>query len=116
MPPQLELSLLYSEMAKDSALFAFYIDDIFGAFKFYQKQYIFLHNHFYLCLIWSQLKLVFPKLKIGMTKIFALRKEYEIGGRVKLKPDRIKKILNWPIPQDQTAVRAFLDTIQFIQC
>ena len=49
-----------------------------------------------------------------MTKIFALGEEYEIGGRVKLKSDKIDKILTWPIPQNQTAVRVFLETIQSI--
>ena len=47
-----------------------------------------------------------------MTKIFALREEYEIGGRVRLKPDKIEKILTWLVSQDQTALRAFFGTIQ----
>lgn len=51
------------------------------------------------------------KLKISMTKIFALREEYEIGKRLRLKPDKIEKTITWPIPQDQTVVRAFLATI-----
>lgn len=33
------------------------------------------------------------KIKIGMTKIFALGEEYKIGGRVRLKTDKMKKIL-----------------------
>lgn len=48
------------------------------------------------------------KLKIGMTKIFALGKEHKIDRRVRLKPHNIEKILIWPVPQDQTAVRPFL--------
>ena len=63
-------------------------------------------------MVWSKLKLMFSKLKIEMTKIFALGKEYEIGGRVKLKPDKIRKIFNWLVLQNQTTVRAFLSTIQ----
>ena len=47
-----------------------------------------------------------------MTKIFAFGEEHEIGERVKLKPDKIGKIFTWPVPQDQTAVRAFFGTIQ----
>lgn len=47
-----------------------------------------------------------------MTKIFALEEKHEIGRRVKLKPDKIEKILTWLVPQDQTAVRAFFGTIQ----
>ena len=56
------------------------------------------------------------KLKIGITKIFALGEEHKIGERVRLKPDKIEKILTWPIPQDHIAVRAFLRTIQSTQC
>lgn len=32
-----------------------------------------------------------------MTKIFALREEHEIGKKVRLKPDKIEKMLNWHI-------------------
>ena len=56
------------------------------------------------------------KVKIEMIKIFVLGEKHEIGGRVKLKSDKIEKILTWPIPQDQTVVRAFHDTIQSIHC
>lgn len=51
-----------------------------------------------------------------MTKIFALKKEYEIRGKIKLRSDKIEKILTWPIPQNQIVVRVFLDTIQSIRC
>ena len=78
--PQPELLLLYNKTAKKSASFTFYMDDIFGAFKTYQKQYIFLHDHFFPHMVWSRLKLILSKLKIGITKIFALRKEHNIGG------------------------------------
>ncbi len=62
-------------------------------------------------MVWSRLKPTLFKVKMGMTKIFALREEHKIGGRVRLKSDKIEKILIWPVPQDQTAVRAFLETI-----
>ena len=110
--PKPEPSLFHVKTPKDSALLAFYMNDIFGTFKTYQKQYIFLHDHFFPHMVWSKPKLAFSKLKIGMTKIFALGEEYEIGRRIRLKSDKIEKILIWPIPKDQTAVRAFLDTIQ----
>ena len=54
------------------------------------------------------------KIKIGMTKILALKEKHEIGGRVRLKLDKIEKILTWSVPQNQIAVRVFLGTIQFI--
>ena len=56
------------------------------------------------------------QVKIGMTKIFTLREEHKKGGKVRLKPNKIEKILTWPVPQDQTAVRAFLGTIQSTRC
>lgn len=105
---QLESSLLYKKITKNTTLFAFYIDNIFGTFKTYQEQYIFLRNHFFPCIIWSKLKLAFFKLKIRMIKIFALEKKHEIGGRVRLKPDKIKKILTWPIPKIKQQLKHFL--------
>lgn len=45
--PQPESLILHSKTTKNSASFAFYIDDIFGPFKTYQKQYIFLHEYFF---------------------------------------------------------------------
>ena len=63
-------------------------------------------------MVWSKLKLILSKLKIRMTKIFTLRKEHEIGGRRRMKPDKIEKVFAWPVPPDQTAVRAFFGTIQ----
>ena len=112
LSPQLELSLFHSKTAKEFASLAFYMNYIFGAFKIYQEQYIILYDHFFPCMIWSRLKFMLSKLKIGMTKIFALGDEYEIGRKIRLKPDKIEKILAWPVLQDQTAIRAFFSTIQ----
>lgn len=77
--PQPELLLFYAKIPNNFALLAFYIDDIFGTYKSYQKQYIFLHDYFFLYWVWSKLKLAFFKLKIEITNIFAFRKEDEIG-------------------------------------
>lgn len=101
----------YGKTSEDIASITFYIDNIFEAFKTYEKQLIFLYDYFFPCMVWSRLKLMLSKLKIGMMKIFALREEYKIGIRVRLKLDKIKKILTWPISQDQIAVREFLRTI-----
>ena len=108
---QPEPSLLYRKTAKDTTLLAFYMDDIFGVFKTHEEQLIFLRDHFFPCIVWSKLKLILSKLKIGMIKIFALEEEHKIGGRVRLKPDKIEKILTWPVPQDQIAIKAFFETI-----
>lgn len=106
--------LFYKKTAKNTASFAFYMDDIFEAFKTYQNQYIFLYDHFILHLVWSKLKLAFSIFKIGMTKIFIFRKEHKIDRKVILKPNKIEKIFTWLIPQDWTAIKAFFDTIQSI--
>ena len=55
--------------------------------------------------------MVFSKLKIRMTKVFFLGEEHKIGEKVRLKPDKIGKILIWLVPQDQTVVKAFFSTI-----
>lgn len=52
---------------------------------------------FFPYMIWSKLKLILSKLKIEITKTFALGKKHKIDGKVKLKPDKIEKILTWPI-------------------
>lgn len=46
-----------------------------------------------------------------MTKIFTLEEEHEIGRKIRLKLDKIKKIFTWPIPQDQTVVKEFFSII-----
>lgn len=52
------------------------------------------------------------KIKIGITKIFALEEKYEIGGRISSKLDKIEKIFIWPIPQDLIVIKPFLRTIE----
>ena len=87
--PMPEPSPLHAKTPKDSASLAFYMDDIFGVFKTYQEQYIFLRDHFFLRIVWSKLKLAFFKLKIGMTQIFAFGKEHEIEKRIRLNQIRL---------------------------
>lgn len=62
-------------------------------------------------MILSRLKFILLNLKISMIKIFVLE---EKDGRIKLKLDKIKKILSWPVPQDQIVVKTFFSTIQSI--
>lgn len=71
-----------------------------------------MRDHFFPRMVRSKLNLALSNLKIGMTKIFALGEGHEIGGRVRLKPNKIEKIVTWLIPQDQTAVKAVVGTIQ----
>lgn len=44
---QSELLLFYKKTAKNTILVIFYKDNIFRIFEIYQKQYIFLYNHFF---------------------------------------------------------------------
>ena len=61
--PQPELLLLNRKTTKNSACFTFYMDDIFETFKTLQKQYIFLHDHYFPRMVLSRLKLMLPRLK-----------------------------------------------------
>ena len=76
------------------------------------KKIFFLHDHFFPHKVWCKLKLTLTKLKIEMTKIFTLGEEYEISRKIRLKPGKNEKILPCLVPQDQTAIKAFLGTIQ----
>lgn len=67
-------------------------------------------------MIWFRLKLMLLKLKIDITKIFRLGEKYKIDRRVRLKQDKIEKILTWPVPQNQTTIRTFFGNIQSICC
>ena len=66
-------------------------------------------------MVWSRLKLMLSKLKIGMTKIFALGEEHKIGGKIRLKLDKIENILTWPVSWDQIVIKAFFGTFQSIR-
>ena len=108
---QPETLLLHKKTAKNTALLVFYMNNIFRAFNTNQEQYIFLRNYLFQSIVWSKLKRLFSKLKIRINKIFALGKEHKIGGKIRLKLDKIGKILLWLVPQDQILVKAFLRTI-----
>lgn len=86
--------ITFEKTAKNFVSLIFYIDNIFGAFNTYQKQFIFLYDYFFPCIVWSKLKLFLFKLKVEIIKIFALEKEHQTGGKIRLKPDKIEKILN----------------------
>lgn len=89
---QSKLLIFYRKIAKNIASLTFYKDNAFETFKIYQKKYIFLHDHFFLYIIWFKLNLEFSRLKIRITKIFALEKLYKIDRRIKLNLDNIGKI------------------------
>lgn len=90
-------SPFYTKTTKNTTSLVFYLDNIFRSFKTYQKQYIFSHDHFILCIVLTKLKLVFFKLKIRIINIFMLEKEHKIDKKIKLKLDKIEKIFTWLI-------------------
>ncbi|MCJ1396663.1 hypothetical protein MMC18_009555 [Xylographa bjoerkii] len=49
---------------------------------------------------------------MGMNKMLALGETHEAGGRTTFKPERIRLILKWPVPQNATDVRSFFGTVQ----
>lgn len=51
-----------------------------------------MHDYFYPHMLWFNLNLVFSKLKIGINKIFTLKEENKMSGKIKLKPDKLEKI------------------------
>lgn len=61
-------------------------------------------------MVWSKLKPMLSKLRIDITKIFALEEEYEVDRKLRLKSDKIEKILIWLVLQNQMVVRAFFGT------
>ena len=110
--PLPEPSLLHSE--GDSAQpppLAFYMDDLFGGYPDFETQFSFLRDHFFPRIEWAQLQLAFKKLKLFVRKVTALGVDHIIGGKIQVIPDRVKVILEWPIPLCPTDIRAFLGTV-----
>lgn len=46
-----------------------------------------------------------------MHKVKALGEDHKISGRVRIKPEKIEKILKWPLPQDRSGVKGFLGIV-----
>lgn len=78
------------------------------------KNIIFFYIIIFVIYSLVEFKVYTIKLKISIIKIFALRKEYKIAKRVKLKLDIIENILIWLLPKNQIVIKTFLDTIQYI--
>jgi hypothetical protein len=109
-PP--EPSLLSADALDTLPLCKFYIDDIFSGTKDYQSAYNLLEQHLLPRLLWSKLKLLFKKLKLFISSIVALGIEIMTRGKVRVKPDRAKKIRSFPVPTSDTEVRRFIGCIQ----
>ena len=60
---------------------------------------------------WAKMKLLFKKLHLFIPKIRALGVDHIVGGEIKIIEERIRKIVEWPIPTNVRGVRAFLGSI-----
>ena len=110
-PPWNELSLLHSSHPDLPPILSFYMDDFFGGFSSLDELYDFLKYHFFPRIEWAKLKLSFKKLKVFESMIKVLGVTHNVGGEVRILNERVAKIAKWPVPTDQTGVRAFLGAI-----
>ena len=106
-----EPSLLHSSDPGIPPSLTFYMDDFFGGFPDFESLFKFLKDHFFPRVEWARLLLSFRKLRLFMEQIKALGVGHCIGGGVKILDERIARIIQWPVPKDQSTVRAFLGTI-----
>ena len=109
--PNPEPSLLHSDDPAIPPALTFYMDDFFGGFRDFEDQFSFLIDHFFPRIDWAKLVLAFRKLRLFAKSIKALGVTHTVGGLVNVLEDRVAKIARWPVPKDQTGVRAFLGTI-----
>ncbi|KXS94599.1 hypothetical protein AC579_10302 [Pseudocercospora musae] len=88
-------SLIHNDAGPDESPHTkFYIDDLAPG-----------HATITSCL--AKLRITFDKVKIGMKKITILGKTHQAGGRHAMKPEHVRKILEWPEPRDAADVRRF---------
>lgn len=113
--PLNEPSLLHSNSPAYLPPLTFYTDDFFGGFPSFEEQYEFLRTHFLPRVEWARFQLSFKKLKLFQETITALGVAHTIGGLVRVLEDRINKVARWPVPTDQSGVRAFLGVIGIIK-
>jgi len=110
-PPFHEPSLLHSNNPATPPTLVFYMDNFFGGFQSFDELYEFLRVHFLPRVEWARLKLSFKKLRLFESEIKVLGVTHSVGGFVQILEARVAKIARWPIPSDQSGVRAFLGTV-----
>ena len=110
-PPHPEPSLLHSGDPSIPPPLSFYTDDFFGGFPDFQAQFAFLRDHFFPRVEWAKMVLSFKKLRLFAGSIEALGVRHCVGGHVYIRGGRISRIAAFPVPTDQTSVRAFLGVV-----
>ena len=111
--PHNEPSFLHSPSLEKLPTLVFYMDDLFGGFSSFQELYDFLREHFLPRIEWARLRLSFKKLQLFASRIKALGVTHQVGGLINILKERIEKIVKWPVPTDQSAVRSFLGVVGF---
>jgi hypothetical protein len=91
--------------------FGVYQDDLFAVHGNFEEQYNFLADHLFPRILWSGFSVGLRKIQSFMGDIEALGVRFEARGKVDVKPERVKKIQDWPTLGDPTDVRAFLGTM-----
>lgn len=109
-PPQPERSLIAPERDRLQDM-TFYQDDMYAAHSSWRQHMAFLVEDFFPRMLWAMLRLSFSKMMIGMDKLVALGEMHEVGGKMTVRPERVRRILEWPVPGCQGDVRSFLGTV-----
>ena len=109
--PHPECSLTHGTTLDDPVDIVFYIDDIFSGHGCFEDQLAFLTHHLFPWLAWSLLKLSFKKLVLFTDEVTTLGIDYYTGGTMKVKPDQIVRIVDFPVPKLVMDVQSFLGMI-----
>ncbi|KAI1872008.1 uncharacterized protein JN550_004211 [Neoarthrinium moseri] len=88
-----------------------YMDDIFVMHVDFREQWSFIRDELFPRLAWAGLRLSLKKMFLGYDEVLAVGVTHKIGGRIAVKKVRSEKLREWPVPTDQTGVRAFLGAI-----
>ena len=110
-PPHSESSLLYSNHPSAPPPLSFYTDDFFEGFKGFKTQFTFLRDHFFSRIKSAKMMLLFKKLRPFADAIEALIVRHCVEGHIHILNNRTTKIAAFPVPSDQSGVRAFLSVV-----
>lgn len=106
--PLPEPSLLHAPLPREMNPMETYMDDIFLKHTTFEDQWAFVRDHLLPRLLWTLMKISLKKVRLGMRQILAIGWIHQIGGIMKVKPERAEMIRDHPVPLDPTGVRSFL--------
>jgi hypothetical protein len=103
---------LLSLFSEDTLLpLKFYFDNIFSGHKSVDEALYFLESELLPRIEWSQLKLLFKKLRLFYDQVTALGVDHRIHGIIQTKVACTEKIQTFPVPTELGGVQSFLGTI-----